>query len=97
MKKAQRILAVLGVILLLAMYGSTLVFALSQNPDSTGWFKASIYCTVAVPVLLYAYTMIYKYLKNRNHPPDFMQEDEKKTDTRKTNHQITAKTEDNHD
>lgn len=66
MEKVKRILALTGVILLLAMYGATMIFALSDSPSSEGWFKASIFCTIAVPVVLYAYILIYKYLKNRN-------------------------------
>ena len=58
MKKIQRILALAGVVLLLALYGATMVFALSDSPASEGWFKASIFCTIAVPVVLYAYILI---------------------------------------
>ncbi len=67
MKKIQRILAAVGAILLLAMYGSTLVFALSGSPHSADWLMASLYCTIVIPVLLYAYNLIYRYLKDRNH------------------------------
>lgn len=66
MKKFQRILALLGVILLLAMYGSTLVFALSGSPDTRGWLMASLYCTIVVPVFLYGYQLIYRHLKDRD-------------------------------
>ena len=59
MKKLQRILAILGVVLLLALYASTMIFALSGSENSIG-------ATIIVPVLLYAYMMIYRYLKNRN-------------------------------
>ena len=66
MKKMQRILALAGVILLVGLYGSTLVFALSGSPESEGLFKASIACTVLVPVLIYANMLVYKYLKNKD-------------------------------
>ena len=66
MKKLQRILAILGVVLLLALYASTMIFALSGSENAIGWFKAPIAATIIVPVLLYAYMMIYRYLKNRN-------------------------------
>ena len=66
MKKLQRILAIFGVVLVLALYASTMIFALSESENSIGWFKASIAATIIVPVLLYAYMMIYRYLKNRN-------------------------------
>ena len=64
MKKIKRILAVVGVILLVGLYLSTLVFALIGSPDAMNWFKASIVATVIVPALLWAYTMIYRLLKN---------------------------------
>lgn len=62
----KKILSIIGVVLLLGMYVATFIFAVSNHPSATGWFKASIYCTIVVPVLLYGYTLIYRYLKNRN-------------------------------
>lgn len=66
MKKAKRIVALAGVILLLAMYASTMVFALTDNPRSGDFLMASIYCTIAVPVLLYAMTLVTRRLKDKN-------------------------------
>lgn len=60
MKKVKRILALAGVILLALMYASTLVFALLDRSESMGLLKASVACTILVPVLLYAYILIYK-------------------------------------
>lgn len=66
MKKAKRILALIGVILLLAMYGSTMVFAFLKDPRAGDFLMASIYCTIAVPVLLYAMTLVTRRLKDKN-------------------------------
>lgn len=66
MKKAKRILALAGVILLLAMYGSTMVFAFMNDPRAGDFLMASIYCTIAVPVLLYAMTLVTRRLKDKN-------------------------------
>lgn len=63
----KRILAFAGVLLLVLMYGATMFFAVSDSPSSAVWFKASIACTIIVPVLLYAYALVYKYLKGRNN------------------------------
>lgn len=65
MKKTKRILAVAGIILLLAMYAMTLIFAVSGSESADGWFKVSLFCTIAIPVMLYAYTLVYRYLKDR--------------------------------
>ncbi|RHV37579.1 hypothetical protein DXB59_05310 [Ruminococcus sp. OM05-10BH] len=62
MKKTKRILAVLGIIFLITMYASTLIFALIDHSASLGLLKASIACTIFVPVLLYAYTLFYRLL-----------------------------------
>ncbi len=66
MKKAKRVLAMIGVILLLAMYGSTMVFALMDDPAAKGLLMGSIFCTIAVPVLLYAMTLVARRLKDKN-------------------------------
>ena len=66
MKKTKRILALIGVILLFGMYLSTLIFALMKNENASNMLMASIVCTVIVPVLLYAYTLMYRVLKDRN-------------------------------
>lgn len=66
MKKTKRILAIIGVVLLVALYGSTLVFAIFDHTKSLGLLKASIACTILLPVLLYAYTLIYKLLNKKD-------------------------------
>lgn len=69
MKKLQRILAGTGALVLLGLYGSTLFFACSKDPRSGQWLMASLACTILIPVLLYAYMLMYRYLKNRNSGP----------------------------
>lgn len=59
MKKAKRILALSGVVLLVAMYVATLVFALMDSPNSFVLFKASVYCTIVIPVIVYSGTLIF--------------------------------------
>ncbi|SDB07439.1 hypothetical protein [Eubacterium oxidoreducens] len=63
MKKARQICALIGVILLVALYASTLVFALIDSPNSFAMLKISIYATVIIPVLIWAMGMIARLLK----------------------------------
>lgn len=65
MKKIKRILALIGVVLLICLYGSTLVFALMDSPAADGLLRASIAATILIPVLLYAYILIARLLKKR--------------------------------
>lgn len=63
--RCKRILAILGCLLLVCLYLSTLIFALMDSPDAFIYLKASVYATVVVPALLWAYSFIYKLLKSK--------------------------------
>lgn len=65
MKKAKRILAMTGVILLLAMYLITLYLGLTANPATKGMLMASLVCTIFIPVLLYAMILTARFLEDR--------------------------------
>ena len=41
--KIKRIFAIIAVVLLVALYGSTIVFAMSDSPNAVYMFKASIF------------------------------------------------------
>lgn len=60
MKKTRRILAIIAIVVLLGMYLATFLFAFLDNSADMWMFKASIACTIIFPVLLYAYTLVYK-------------------------------------
>ncbi|MDO4489534.1 MAG: hypothetical protein Q4B85_00450 [Lachnospiraceae bacterium] len=65
MNKCKRILALLGVLLLLGLYGSTLVFALLDHPNAGGMLMASIYSTIVVPVFCYAVLLVAKTVRGK--------------------------------
>lgn len=69
MKNVKRILALLGAVLLLLLYVSTLILAFLDNSASQGLLKLSVACTILVPVLLYAYSMFYR-LTHKNDMDD---------------------------
>jgi len=75
MEKVKRILALVGVILILALYGSTMFFAITDNSDSMSMFKASVIATIVIPVLLWAYSFIFKLVKKSNEPQEDESED----------------------
>lgn len=65
MKKIKQILAVAGIVLLVILYLSTLVCAITDNTGTMRMFKASIFATVVIPVLIWAYTFIYKLIHKK--------------------------------
>ena len=61
--KMKRILALAGAVLLAGLYLITLILAFADPTASKDWLKASVVCTVVIPIFLYAYLLIYRYLK----------------------------------
>lgn len=61
--KLKRIFALAGAILLACLYLTTLILAFVDPTASKDWLKASIVCTIIIPIFLYAYILIYRYLK----------------------------------
>ena len=63
MKRVKQVLAILLILILIGLYVSTLVFA---SERAMVWLKISIYATIVLPVLLWAYGFIYKMIKDDN-------------------------------
>lgn len=64
--KAKRVLAIIGLILIGVMYGCTLIFAIMGSPASKNWLMGAIFCTIAVPVMIYVIQLALKLKK----PPE---------------------------
>ena len=61
--KIKRVVALLGVVILVGLYLSTLILAFVDPTASKDWLKASIICTIIIPVFFYAYLLVYRNLK----------------------------------
>lgn len=70
MRKVKQILALLGVCILVVLYISTLICALSGSENFMNLLMSSIYATVVIPVLIWAYGFIYKLFKTHNASDD---------------------------
>lgn len=71
MKKIKRLLALFSAVLLICMYGGTLVFALIGTPAANDMFLASVAATILVPVLLYGFSLVADLLKqDDSHSPE---------------------------
>ena len=63
MKTVKRIMAILGVVILLGLYITTLVMAIIDNSSTQTLFKTSVVATILIPTLIWIYTYIYKLIK----------------------------------
>ena len=67
MKKLKQITALIGVIALVGLYISTLVLALIGSAEAINLLKVAVYVTIVLPVLLWAYSFIYRMLKRKQN------------------------------
>lgn len=67
MKKLKQITALIGVIALVGLYVSTLVLALIGSEEAINLLKVAVYATIVLPVLLWAYSFIYRLLKGKQN------------------------------
>jgi dolichyl-phosphate-mannose--protein O-mannosyl transferase len=66
MKKTKQVLAMIGVILLLLLYASTLFFALTASEQTMNLLMASIVATILIPIVCFLYArMVDIYQQNK--------------------------------
>ena len=69
--KLKRILALAGIVILVGLYLTCLLFALTDHPQKTAVLSASFYATIVIPVLLYVFLFVARLMKKyRNKPED---------------------------
>ena len=67
MKSIKRIFALIAVIFLLSLIGLTVYAALTSSPNSHALFQACLYSIVVIPIMIYAYMLVYRLVK-KNDP-----------------------------
>ncbi|MBQ6874797.1 MAG: hypothetical protein IJN46_01005 [Lachnospiraceae bacterium] len=62
----RRILAMIGIVLIVLMYLATLIFAFIDPTQSKSWLAASIFTTFFVAFVLYAFNLLLKMIQDKN-------------------------------
>lgn len=79
MKKTKRILALIGAILLLLLYVVAFVATMLDHTSDMRYWKAAVAATIIIPVLIWAYSFVYRLLKGS---------DDKESDDVTKNHEM---------
>ena len=74
MKKSKRIFAIIGIILLVSLYLSTLIFAFIDTELGNTLLKISIAATIFFPVILYVMGVVYRLNKKDENSQNENQE-----------------------
>ncbi len=78
MKKIKQVLAILGIICLVALYVLTLIAAIFDSTKTMSYLTAAVWATIVIPVMIWVIEMLYKQIKPKDSS-DAPQEDEPKT------------------
>ena len=73
----KRILAILGIVLLLGLYITSLVLALIHSPQALNFLKISLGATLIIPIVLYFILMFMKISKPKLESEEKVYADEK--------------------
>ncbi len=66
MSKVKRIAAIIGLIFIISMYLISFLSALFATEYSYGLFAASIFSTIVIPIMIYVFIMVYKWVHKKD-------------------------------
>ena len=69
-KRAKRIIALIGALILIGLYLAVLILGITASPATKGVPMAAIGCTIVLPCLLYAMLLIARLLRGRRENED---------------------------
>ncbi len=76
MKNFKRILALVGVVALVLLYVSTLVFAIIDDPRTYRMLNVSIGATFIIPITIWVIGIFVRLSSSSNSPEDHTENDE---------------------
>lgn len=62
----KRLFSIIGLLLIIGLYVSALAAAIIGSPASRDFLTAAIFCTVAIPVTIYAFQIVLQIKKSRS-------------------------------
>ena len=68
--KSKRTLAFIAILFLIAMYVITIIAAATSSPGADAFFRGAIFCTIVIPVVIYAVLLIMKHTRERRDERD---------------------------
>ena len=85
MKNFKRFAALVRVILLVGLYLTTLILSFIDSEHAHQMFKGCIVATVVLPIMMYAYLLMFKLLKGRGVEESSAVLDEKEDESKDSN------------
>ncbi len=63
--KKQRILAIVGIVLLVGLYIAALIASFFNSPTAQGFLHSALFCTFFIPIVIY----LFQFFSGKTRPP----------------------------
>lgn len=63
--KKQRILAIIGIVLLVGLYIAALIASFFKSPTAQGFLYSALFCTFFIPIVIY----LFQFFSGKTRPP----------------------------
>lgn len=74
MKKMKRTGAIIGVIAILSLYIVSLFIGIFASDKYPGLFMASVFCAVIIPIIIYCFVAVYKYVHKKDRSKETLKD-----------------------
>ncbi len=64
--KKQRILAIIGIVLLVGLYIAALIASFFKSPTAQGFLYSALFCTFFIPILIYLFQCLSGKTRHSN-------------------------------
>lgn len=68
--KTKRIGAIIGIIAILLLYIISLLIGIFASDKYPGLFMASVFCAVVVPIIIYCFVAVYRFVHKKSAPEE---------------------------
>jgi hypothetical protein len=80
MNKIKQIMAIVGIVLLVLLYASTVVFAIFDNPATMKMLGLSIVMTIFIPTLIWVFGVFFR-ISHKDNSDVFKDDSEENAET----------------
>lgn len=78
-KKVKQIASIIGIVLLLSMYIISFAVSFFATETAPGLFLACVFSTVVIPIMIYMFIAVYKYVHRDDKSKEADENDSYKT------------------
>lgn len=69
--KTKKLVAIIGIIAILSLYLASLLIGIFLSDQYPGLFMASVFSAVIIPIIIYCFIAVYRYVHKKAKPDKY--------------------------